>query len=528
MGIPVVPDSTKILVIGGGPAGAYTASVLAREGFQVTVLEKDHFPRYHVGESMLPSFNAFLDFVGAKEKVKQCGFVKKPGAAIKLNQYKREGYTNFIQFNLENSAWNLLRAEFDDLLLKHAAECGARVHSGITVNDIQFSKTDETRPISASWSSKYGNQNGVISFDWLVDASGRNGIMSTKYLKTRKFNESLRNIATWGYWKGAGVYSPGTDRENAPWFEALTDETGWAWFIPLHDGTVSVGVVVSEKSNRIKKSQVDVSSEKDTNIAHYFEQLKLAPGVQRLLGNATFNGLIRSAGDYSYSSTSNHYAGNHYRIAGDAGAFIDPLFSSGIHLAFTGGLAAAATITSSIRGDCSEAEAIAFHNAKIGTAYTRFLVVVWAVYKQMKSQTAPILAEVDEDNFDRAFDFLRPVIQGGAEADPHLTEDELNEALEFCEHGVGPASPDAFANVAQRIDPKLLTPHAPLMSAKEVDVLTGEDDEAKQVLRKHNSNKALSIAFDYQHNFRNEILNGMYVHLEKGKLGLRRIYDEGL
>ncbi|KAE9410099.1 putative halogenase [Gymnopus androsaceus JB14] len=498
MGIPVVPRSTKILVIGGGPAGAYTASILAREGLEVTVLEKDYFPRYHIGESMLPSFNAFLDFVDAKEKVKKCGFVMKPGAAIKLNQYKREGYTNFIQFNLANSAWNVLRSEFDEFLLQHAAECGARVFNGVAISEIQFSGTDKNVPVSASWTSKYG-QTGTISFEWLVDASGRNGIMSTKYLKNRRFNESLRNIATWGYWTGAGVYSPGTDRENAPWFEALTDESGWAWFIPLHNGTVSVGVVISEKSNSIKKSQLQVDKDKD--VAHYHNQLF----------------------DYSYSAEMNHYAGPHYRIAGDAGAFIDPLFSSGVHLAFTGGLVAAATIKASIKGDCTEDEAIAFHNAKIGTSYTRFLVVVWAVYRQIKTQSAPILSEVDEDNFDRAFDFLRPVIQGGAEADPRLTEDELSEALEFCGHGVGPASPDLFESVSRRIDPALLTPSAPLMSGREVDALVGEDDEAKQVLRKHNSNKALSIAFDYQNNFRNEILNGMYVHLEKGALGLRRV-----
>ncbi|KAF9076882.1 hypothetical protein BDP27DRAFT_1379798 [Rhodocollybia butyracea] len=523
MGIPIVPNSTKILVIGGGPAGAYTASVLAREGLEVTVLEKDHFPRYHIGESMLPSFNAFLDFIGAKDKVKECGFVKKPGAAIKLNQYKREGYTNFIQFNLENSAWNVLRSEFDELLLKHSAECGARVFNGITINEIQFSSSDKNRPVSASWSSKDGGQSGNISFDWLVDASGRNGIMSTKYLKNRRFNESLRNIATWGYWTGAGVYAPGTDRENAPWFEALTDETGWAWFIPLHNGTVSVGVVIAEKSQRVKKSQHKASAEQDSSLSYYLEQLKFAPGVRRLLGDATFNSpAVKSAGDYSYSAVSNQYAGPHYRIAGDAGAFIDPLFSSGIHLAFSGGLVAASTICASIKGNCTEDEAIAFHNSKIGTSYTRFLVVVWATYRQMKSQTAPILAEIDEDNFDRAFDFLRPVIQGGAEADPHLTESELNEALEFCEHGVGPANPELFESVSKRIDQGLLAPSAPLMSAREVDALVGEDEEAKQVLRKHNSNKALSIAFDYQHNFRNEIVNGMYVHLQKGELGLRR------
>lgn len=146
--------------------------------------------------------------------------------------------TNFIQFNLENSAWNVvrttypfckfvstlyaqLRSEFDELLLKHAAECGARVFNGISINEIQFSDTNKDVPVSASWTSKTG-QTGAISFQWLVDCSGRNGIMSTKYLKNRRFNESLRNIATWGYWTGAGVYSPGTDRENAPWFEALT------------------------------------------------------------------------------------------------------------------------------------------------------------------------------------------------------------------------------------------------------------------------------------------------------------------
>ncbi|KAF5382950.1 hypothetical protein D9757_006309 [Collybiopsis confluens] len=540
MGVPVVPKYTRILVIGGGPAGAYTACVLARgeEGFEVTVFEKDQFPRYHIGESMLPSFNAFMDFIGARQKVKDCGFIRKPGAAIKLNQYKREGYTNFIQFSLENSAVNLLRSEFDELLLKHAAECGARVFNGVAVNEIQFSATDKNLPISASWSSKSG-QSGIISFDWLVDASGRNGIMSTKYLKTRVFNESFRNIATWGYWTGAGVYSPGTERENAPWFEALTDESGWAWFIPIRSGMVSVGVVVAEDSHRRKKAQTEVEPDGDRDSRYYLNQLKLAPGVTRLLSAATFNGTLRSAGDYSYSAKSNHYAGPHYRIAGDAGgkssllsiiillllnaglAFIDPLFSSGVHLAFTGGLSAAATIAASIKKECNEQEAIAFHNAKVGTSYTRFLVVVWAVYKQIKSQMAPILSEIDEDNFDRAFDFLRPVIQGAAEIDHGLTQDELNDALEFCEHGVGPASPELFQKVSERIDPELLSPQARLLSKKEVDAIVGEDDEAKQVLRKHNSNKALGMIFDYQRTFRGEILNGMYVHLEKGELGLR-------
>jgi flavin-dependent dehydrogenase len=220
-----------------------------------------------------------------------------------------------------------VRSEFDEILLRHATESGAAVYEGVQVTGIQFSGE---RPISATWKSDMGST-GELGFNWLVDASGRTGIMSTKYLRNRRFNQSLKNVAFWGYWNGANMYAPGTKRENAPWFEALTgelqtrcayrrlfmisDESGWAWFIPLHNDTVSVGVVMKEEFSRIKKSKL--SGPEASSKTHYHIQLLLAPGVVNLLGNAKLISEVKSAGDYSYSAGT--YAGPNYRIAGDAG-----------------------------------------------------------------------------------------------------------------------------------------------------------------------------------------------------------------
>lgn len=153
--------------------------------------------------------------------------------------------------------------------------------------------------------------------------------------------------------------------------KCCADESGWAWFIPLHDNTVSVGVVQNESRSKLKKSQLQRTDDDSTSLtqAFYLDQLYLAPGLRKLLGDACLVSPIKSASDFSYSASS--HAGSGYRIVGDAGAFIDPFFSSGVHLAFGSALSAAATIAASIRGDCSEDVAVEFHNARVGMSYTR-------------------------------------------------------------------------------------------------------------------------------------------------------------
>ncbi|KAI0072427.1 FAD/NAD(P)-binding domain-containing protein [Panus rudis PR-1116 ss-1] len=492
-----IPSNTRVLVIGGGPAGSYASTVLAREGYDVVLLEMAHFPRYHIGESLIPSVRHYLRFIEAEAKVAEFGFATKPGSAIKFNQFMREGYTDFIALGASNAAWNVTRADFDNILLRHAKSSGVHVHEGTRVTAIHFdhSRDDDEmgRPISASYVTDSGVR-GEIAFDYLVDASGRAGVMSTKYLKNRKYNESLKNVAIWGYWRGTGMYGHGTDRENAPFFEALSDESGWAWFIPLHNGLTSVGVVMEQKQLGVRSRACssacggppippgEPNPKKTSALAdRYLTFLHLAPGVQKLIGEGELVAvdesygsrepdardeqeseckankeacsgsppMARSASDFSYSAS--RYAGQGWRIIGDAGAFIDPFFSSGVHLACTGGMAAGVSIAASLRGDCTEREAAAWCNTRVTVSYTRFLVVVLSAYKQIRSQNMNVLADIGDENFDKAFSFLRPVIQGGAEMGAKLSEDEVQRALDFCVNLFNPTTPEQHASVKEKL-----------------------------------------------------------------------------
>ncbi|KAJ6556165.1 FAD/NAD-P-binding domain-containing protein, partial [Mycena capillaripes] len=498
-----VPTCTDMFVIGGRPAGLCACT-------SVTLLEKGYFPRYHIHESMLPSCRPFLNFIGAEEKVANHGFSVKVwlspadglvlGAAVNVNQYKREGYTDFISPDPNKASWNVARSEFDEIFLRHAVSSGATVCEGVQVTAIQFSFSSS---FDANQAVHISADRGSVRFESFIDGSGRIVIISTKYLNNRKFNQTLRNIAYWA--QGC--------RGNVPYFEALT---------------VSVDVVMKEEASRLKKSTLVGP---DMWNVHYLTH------VLHLLGSAQLGSQVKSSGDYS--SSASHYAGPSYRIAGDAGAniraYIDPFFPSGVHLSFTNGLSAASTIVASIRGHCTEAEAVRFHNEKTGTSYTRFLLVVLSVYCQLTVQAVAVLSNIDEDNFDCALDFLQPgslvLIQGAADADQSVTEQSLQRTMKFCEHAPGHAA------VAARVDASLLARDWPIMEMKAVAALAGADEEAKQVssrgwgcwkptlthvLWRVNTRKAVEGTYNWEQHFLGEDVDGFAVMLERGQLGLRR------
>lgn len=172
--------------------------------------------------------------------------------------------------------------------------------------------------------------------------------------------------------------------------------------MPLHDGTRSVGIVQLQKMAVDKKRELGSPSTLD----FYTSCLEMAPKTKTLLEGAKLVTDIKSASDWSYTASTYHLT--NARICGDAGSFIDPLFSSGVHLAITGGLSAAATIAASIRGDCDEQNAGSWHSKKTVESYTRFFLAVSSATKQIRTQHEPIIQDMDEEGFQRAFDLFRP------------------------------------------------------------------------------------------------------------------------
>lgn len=182
----------------------------------------------------------------------------------------------------------------------------------------------------------------------------------------------------------------------------IADASGWVWTIPLSNGTTSVGVVRNQAKANEERKKMGNPSLKD----FYLENLKLTPGVMDLLEPSTLISDIKSASDWSYSA--NSYASPYVRIAGDAGCFIDPFFSSGVHLALASGLSAAVTICAAKRGDVDEKTAWKWHSAKVADGYTRFLIVVLSALRQIEIPEEPVISDFDEEGFERAFGLFRP------------------------------------------------------------------------------------------------------------------------
>ena len=329
-----------VIVIGGGPAGSTVAALLARRGRQVLQLEKDHHPRFHIGESLLPMNLPILDELGVLDEVRRIGVVKH-GAEFDITDAQGRVQTVAYKFAeavepLFPHAYQVRRSEFDHLLFRNSVRQGVDAREGVRVTEVTFAApgrtqvqavTDDGRRLA--WTTRY-----------LIDATGRDTFLSRK-LAIKQRNPKHNSAAIFGHFDGV-VRREGERAGNISicWFEH-----GWFWMIPLHDGSMSVGAVCWPEYLRTRDKDLP---------AFLWDTIALCPAVHERMGEATLiDGVARATGNFSY--TAGRMSGPGYLLIGDAYAFIDPVFSSGVYLAMNSARLGAEVVDSCLRDPAQEA-----------------------------------------------------------------------------------------------------------------------------------------------------------------------------
>lgn len=359
-------ENFDVVVVGGGPGGSVCATKLAEKGRRVLVLERDVFPRFHLGESLLPGSMPILESLGIMPELRE-RFIQKYGARFHLDSTgQKERYVFATAFDAKyDHALQVPRDEFDDVLLKNAARRGADVRHEWEVKRIRF---EGERAVGVDAVDPSGNLH-AIDAKFVVDATGRDALLAGHRREKSKIDR-LDKSAFYNHFRGVrrqeGVQEGDID--------IVVFSDGWFWFIPFKDGRTSVGAVVSSAWVKARKDEgvADAHGMLDAAIAK-------SPAAQWLLEGATaLWPKARAAADYSYRVGQTY--GDGWLMVGDAGGFVDPLFSSGAHIAMHGATRASAHIDAALTdGDVSAAR-FASWAAEVKQGTDTFVEAVQAFY----------------------------------------------------------------------------------------------------------------------------------------------------
>jgi len=305
-----------VLVVGGGPAGSTIAALLAQKGRHVVVLEKDRFPRFHIGESLLPLNLPIFERLGVADEVERIG-VYKPGAEVISDEHAQATTFRFAHnpYLSVSHSYHVRRADFDKLLLDNSRRLGATVLEGIRVTEVDLGADGCSRVTAvgpdgapAAWFPRF-----------LVDASGRDTLLLRR-LGLKRADKRNNTAAVFGHFRNV----PRRDGNAEGMITMHLFRHGWFWMIPLPDDVMSVGVVGTRSFFRTRREDLD---------GFFARAVAASPSVAERMSNAEPIGPLVATGNYSYASR--RYGGNGYILIGDAAAFIDPLFSSGVMMAMS-------------------------------------------------------------------------------------------------------------------------------------------------------------------------------------------------
>ena len=318
-----------VLVVGGGPAGATISALLAERGRDVVVMEKAHHPRFHIGESLLPANVALLDQLGVRDQVERIG-MPKWGVEFVSPDHDHKAFVEFGEAwdKTMPYAWQVRRADFDEILFRNAAAKGARTLEGYRVRDVAFDAEGASVQVELddgarqTWRTKF-----------LVDASGRDTLLANHF-KCKEKNPRHNSAALYGHFTGATRLEGKLEGNiSILWFDH-----GWFWFIPLADGTTSIGAVCWPHYLKSRSKPLP---------EFFRDTIALCPELaKRLEGAELVDDEVHATGNYSYSSTKS--SGERFLMLGDAYAFIDPVFSSGVYLAMQSAFEGADVVAASL------------------------------------------------------------------------------------------------------------------------------------------------------------------------------------